>query len=294
MDLLQLKYFESVARTQHMTKSASELHIAQPSLSKAIIRLEKEIGVPLFNREGRNILLNEYGQVFLRRVQRAFRELEAGKKEVRDLLAASNERIIIATDVILLLPDLLKQYSRQYPNVNVIQTVYPTEQMRKLLDNGGIDFCISSPMIDGPELECVELVEEELYIIVPPTHRLADREWVDLHELAGEPFVSMNKGHGFRDMTDQFCYESGFSPNVIFEGGGSLGIVGIVEAGLGISFIPQYVWHRLQNPAVKRVKIREPVCRRKIGLSRRKDRPMTPAMKHFEQTVIDFFSGLFN
>ncbi len=72
MELLQLKYFQTVARLEHMTKAAEELHIAQPSLSKTIARLEKDLGVPLFDRQGRQITLNSFGKVFLKRVERIF------------------------------------------------------------------------------------------------------------------------------------------------------------------------------------------------------------------------------
>lgn len=85
MELQQLKYFQVVARLEHMTKAAEELHITQPSLSITIARLEEALGAPLFDRFGRNIKLNEFGQLFLKRVERIFRELEEGKREVRDL-----------------------------------------------------------------------------------------------------------------------------------------------------------------------------------------------------------------
>lgn len=85
MELLQLKYFQTVARLEHMTKAAEELHIAQPSLSKTIARLEKDLGVPLFDRQGRQITLNPFGKVFLKRVERIFHELSEGEREIKDL-----------------------------------------------------------------------------------------------------------------------------------------------------------------------------------------------------------------
>jgi DNA-binding transcriptional LysR family regulator len=90
MELLQLHYFQTVARLEHMTKAAEELKIAQPSLSKTISRLEEDLGAPLFNRQGRNIRLNQFGKVFLTRVDRIFRELEEGKREIRDMAGLNN------------------------------------------------------------------------------------------------------------------------------------------------------------------------------------------------------------
>lgn len=85
MDLLQLKYFQVVARLEHMTRAAEELHISQPSLSKMISRLEKHLGVPLFDRHGKQIRLNRFGKIFLNRVDRVFAELEEGQYELADL-----------------------------------------------------------------------------------------------------------------------------------------------------------------------------------------------------------------
>jgi DNA-binding transcriptional LysR family regulator len=86
MDLLQLKYFQTVARSEHMTRAAEELHISQPSLSKVISNLEEDLGVPLFERIGRQIKLSHFGKAFLSRVERIFLELEDGKRELSDML----------------------------------------------------------------------------------------------------------------------------------------------------------------------------------------------------------------
>jgi len=85
MDLLQLRYFRVVARLEHMTKAPRSFFIAQPSLSQTIGRLEKEIGVPLFDRHGRVIRLNQFGKAFLEHVETLFRELEEGQRKVQDM-----------------------------------------------------------------------------------------------------------------------------------------------------------------------------------------------------------------
>jgi LysR family transcriptional regulator, transcription activator of glutamate synthase operon len=84
MDLLQLHYFRAVARFEHMKKAAEEFCIAQPSLSKTIHRLEKEMGVPPFDRQGRSLRLNQFGKAFLEHIGKMFRELEEGQRKVRD------------------------------------------------------------------------------------------------------------------------------------------------------------------------------------------------------------------
>ena len=97
MDLLQLHYFRTVARLQHMTMAAEVLNVAQPALSKTIARLERELGVPLFDRQGRRIRLNRYGEAFLDKVDRALNLLEQAKQEVADMAGAEKGTIHLAT-----------------------------------------------------------------------------------------------------------------------------------------------------------------------------------------------------
>lgn len=86
MDLLQLQYFQVVARLENITHAAKELHVAQPSISKTIARLEESLGVPLFERSGRRIRLNRFGEAFLRRVERCFNELNDGQRDLLPML----------------------------------------------------------------------------------------------------------------------------------------------------------------------------------------------------------------
>ena len=107
MDLLQLRYFLVVARREHISKAAEELYIAQPSLSRTIRRLEKEIGVPLFDRRGKSIRLNQFGQAFLEYVEQQFRLLEEGQHKVREMAGLEQGDISLAAASLLWLPDLV-------------------------------------------------------------------------------------------------------------------------------------------------------------------------------------------
>src|SRR5579884_4252519 len=104
MDLLQLRYFQTVARLEHMTQAAQELYISQSSLSKTIIHLEHELGVSLFDRQGRKIQLNQYGKAFLRRVEQVFAALDDGQRELADLAEGKQGQVSLASMSIYLLP----------------------------------------------------------------------------------------------------------------------------------------------------------------------------------------------
>src|SRR5258708_33114532 len=110
MDLLQLKYFQAVAQLEHMTRAAEQLSIAQPFLSQSIAKLEEDLGVPLFDRQGRRIQLNQFGKVFLKRVERVFVELDEGRREVADLAGLEHGLIALAVASTQPLPDLLSAF----------------------------------------------------------------------------------------------------------------------------------------------------------------------------------------
>ncbi|MFC7440471.1 LysR family transcriptional regulator [Laceyella putida] len=292
MEFLQLKYFQTVARLEHMTKAAEELRIAQPSLSKTIARLEEDLGVPLFDRQGRKIKLNSFGKVFLERVERAFNELSEGKRELKDLAGLSQESITLAVSIPRILPDLLGSFLSQYPHVRFQQFLVSTSAMKRQLKNMEIDFCISSVPIEGPEIVWEPLMTEEIFLIVPPGHRLAGRDNIDLHEVKDESFISMNAGYGFRNLTDGFCREAGFIPHIAFEGD-EPGVIGdLVRQGLGITFVPALTLLWNSDPVSKRLRITEPKCQRTIGLGWSKRRYLSSVAQQFRQFVIKYFSNI--
>lgn len=126
MEFLQLYYFQTVARTEHMTKAAEELRIAQPSLSKTIARLEADLGVPLFDRHGRQLRLNSYGKTFLQRVDRVFMEIHEGRRELQDRAGLDKGNITLAVSIPKLLPELLGSFLKEFPDVLIRQRIEST------------------------------------------------------------------------------------------------------------------------------------------------------------------------
>jgi DNA-binding transcriptional LysR family regulator len=292
LEFLQLHYFQTVARLEHMTKAAEQLQIAQPSLSKTIARLEEDLGVPLFDRNGRQIRLNPFGQAFLTRVERAFMELNEGRRELQDLAGLHEGTITLAVTIPRILPDLLGSFLTQYPNVRLRQLIESTSSMRHRLENGEIDLCISSIPIEGRDIEWKPLITEEIFLLAPPGHRLAGRDAIPLEEVKDEPFISMNEGYGFRNLTDGFCREAGFTPNIAFEGDEPNMIGSLVRKGLGVAFVPALSISDLSDPPAVRLRITSPTCQRTIGMAWSNRRYLSLAAQHFQQFIVDFFAKL--
>lgn len=289
MELLQLKYFQTVAKYEHMTKAAKELQIAQPSLSKTISRLEEDLGVPLFDRENRKIKLNQYGKRFLERVEKVFAELNEGKRELAELASFGENNIILAVSISRLLPALLQSFLKENPDVRFQQFLESTSSMKNELEEGSIDYCISSIPIEGHDIIWEPLMTEEIYLIVPPGHRFANRSQIHLHEAKDEAFISMNTGFGFRALTDEFCSIAGFSPYVAFEGD-EPGVIGdLVKQGLGVAFIPEIALIDQKERFTHSLQIIDPFCKRTIGIGWSKRRYLSPAALLFKEFVKKYF-----
>lgn len=292
MDLLQLKYFQTVSRTEHITKAAEELHISQPSLSKIISKLEKDLGVSLFDHKGRQIKLNIYGKAFLPRVNRIFMELEDGMHELSDIKEKESNKVSVAINVMSFFPEICKEYLKLFPSTCIHQASGTLMEIRQQLETGKIDYCISSPPVKAPDIECSNLYTEELCLIVPKEHRFADRKSIQLVAAADEPFVCVKEGSGMRELTENLCSQAGFRPNIAFESDSSSRTAELVTIGFGIALHPAPLRKEPEFDNLIFLHIDKPVCTREIGLSYIKNHYMSKSAKQFKDFTIDYFNKI--
>lgn len=285
MELLQLEYFKAVARLEHVTEAAGSLHVTQSSLSRTIARLEQDLGVPLFDRVGRTVRLNNFGRAFLERVDKALWELEQGRRAVADLAGAEYGTVSLGVNTAHMLPDILHAFRRQHPHVQFHVEQLPTDTMQARLEQGELDFCLSAPPITGPDIVCEPVLTDAIYVIVPPSHRLAELRSIGLAELQDEAFVGLKKGYGMRDLMDQYCQRAGFVPRHTFEGDEPATLRALVRRELGVAFVPGTA--RNYSPREDAVYLRiEPECQRITGLSWHKDRYLFVAAQEFRHMVM--------
>ncbi|HEX4207043.1 MAG TPA: LysR family transcriptional regulator [Ktedonobacteraceae bacterium] len=296
MELLQLKYFLTVARLEHMTRAAEEVGIAQPALSQTIARLEEELGVALFDRVGRNIHLNHFGQAYVQRVERIFEELEQGQRDLKDLADGRQGQVTFALGAAThLLPDLLSTFRKDHPGVHFLLSQHQVNTVTSLvqqLARGGCDLCLSSPPLQQPGITSVPLLTEEILLAFPSTHPLARCSQIRLQEVAQEAFISLKPGHSLRDLTDSFCQQAGFRPRIVFESDEPSTIRGLIRAEQGIAFVPAISWRGSVGPTVMHVTVSEPKCQRTVGLSWLTDRRLSMAAQQFRQFVIEYFAHI--
>lgn len=290
MELLQLQYFVAVARVEHVTEAARSLHVTQSSLSKTIQRLEEDLGVPLFDRVGRKLRLNAFGSQFLRRAEKALFELEQGKQEIRDLSSPDHGTLKLAVTTASTLPSILRMFRKKRPLIQFHVQMLTTREMVSLLHLGEIDFCLSSPPVQEDGIACQIVFLDPILVAVPKGHRLADRGSIPLSELRGESFVGVKKGYGTRDLVDSLCRSAGFAPQYVYEGDEPARLISLVEAEIGIAFIPSTA-KMLRDP-IRYLQVEDDELVREIALLWHKDRYLSRAALDFREVVLDYFGEM--
>jgi DNA-binding transcriptional LysR family regulator len=285
-----LRYFVVAARHEHLGRAAEQLGLSQPTLSRAISRLEKEWNVRLFERSGRRMRLNSVGRMLLIRAERILGELDDARRELSESKAKARQLISIgflATFGVRLIPDLIRRFKAQSAGAEFRLLQGPFPLLHDRLVAGEIDLCLSSPRFVDMNIDWRPLFEEELVIILPRNHRLASRAQIDLSEIAREAVVAMKSGYGLRMYLDDLCREAGFAPQIAFEGEEVTTLHGLVGAGFGVAMVPKGDVKNLE--LVRAVSVRSPICKRMIGLSWRHGRYLPPQADKFKDYIFSAF-----
>ncbi|MNB71701.1 HTH-type transcriptional regulator GltC [compost metagenome] len=291
MDLLHLKYFQTVARTEHITEAAKMLHMAQPALSMIISKLEAELGVPLFDRVGRQIRLNEQGRIYLQRVNAALDSLEEGRRELSAWAGVEEKQVSLAVHSLSELSNVLSPFLKQYPDVQFkIMQASTEEEKLQLLERNEIDFFLTNEMMSTKDVIHVKLATDEMMIAVPPGHRLAGSSRISLTEVTKDGFITLKPGYYHRKLTDEYCRIAGVNPNIVCEGDEPAAICGLIKSGLGIAFLPSR--SSVENPALTYLHIDQLDCRITFYLAWKKERYLSQVAQIFREYVIQHFSAI--
>jgi len=287
MELLQLKYFQALALSEHVTATADALHVTQSSLSKTIQRLEEDVGAPLFDRVGRGLRLNDFGRSFLARAQRALLELDEGRREIADLVSPGHGVVSLAVTTASALPGLLRKFKQEQPNARFHVQMVADEELRQLLERGATDFCLASETVPLPDVEREVLLRDPVVLAVPSGHPLAARTSVTVAELRDEEFVGLREGFRKRQAIDAVCQRHGFSPRYVYEGDEPARINSLVDAGLGIAFVPGT--SRVVGEGVRYLTVDEPALTRELVLLWHRGRHHSSAAHRFHETAREYF-----
>ncbi|WP_413382135.1 LysR family transcriptional regulator [Alkalihalobacillus sp. 1P02AB] len=293
MEFRQIKYFMEVAKREHVTEAADALHVAQSAVSRQLANLEAELGVDLFIRKGRRVKLTPIGKMFFDRMKQAINVIDNARLEVQEYLDPEQGTIRIAFPISMAaytLPSVIVAFRKRYPNVKfqLKQAVYH-ELIQGVID-GDFNMALIGPVpTEHKKVKSQILFTENVVALLPVNHPLANRNTLTLNELQEESFILLPKGFILRDLVVQACHDSGFNPQVSFEGDDIDALKGLVSAGLGLTLIPEITLVDNLPHATIKIPISKPVITRTVGILVSNERQLLPAEKLFYEFLTDFF-----
>lgn len=281
MDLNKLYYFHIVAKHQHVTHAAQELYISQPALTKAMKRLEQDLGVPLLYKQRRGIHLTPYGVHLKAQLENVFSVLDHIPGELEQLKQQTANTIKLNVLVsALITTDAIAAYKAKHPHVNfqVLQEREDTD-CHISISTGIEDFRM-------PDAVRQHVITEGIYLAVPQSGRYAAMDDIDLRSVKDEWFISISHARPFRRISDSFCHEAGFNPKVTFESDFPSAVRNLISAGAGIGFWPAFSFGD-RSGDMKLLPIRTPRCQRKVILRLHRS-PTSAAAEAFYDYLVDY------
>ena len=293
MNLQSMLYFKTVAEFQHYTKAADALFITQPALSKAIRNLECELGVSLFTKSGRNVILTEYGHIFYEYVSRAVNEIDEGVAAIHQMAESDQNTMTLSALVSmcsLYLPDQIQHFKTTHPSCRLLIEYKFTSQIISdvLTQKKELGLC-SDFDPDEPRLRVlnhVTVYREPIGLIVNKSHPLANCSKVSIEQLKNEKFVEyLRTSYGINKVIKEMCEPYGFEPNIVEEGYSDYGVIGAVMSSQKVAIIPASGFLNISSVAMVPLDTPAPITR-EINLIWRKDTHLSFMANAFKDLLV--------
>jgi len=242
MEIQQLRYVCAIAETGSFSRAAEHCHVAQPSLSQQVLKLEEDLGAKLFDRLGRSVRLTEAGRAFLPHARSILHQMDAARTGVADKRTDVRGSVavgVIPTIAPYLLPRYTAAFAKKYPEAKLRIIEETTPVLVESLRNLSIDLAILALPLRHKEFEMFPLRTEPLFAVLPKDHPRAAAKTLALKDLRGEQFVMLRDGHCFRDLSFAACARAHVTPRIAFESGQFSSLLGMVAAGIGVSLVPE-------------------------------------------------------
>lgn len=245
MQLRQLEYFLAVVKEGSFSSAAEALHVVQSGVSAAIRSLERELGVPLFERTARGVVLSDAGTALLPHAHRVLSDVDSAtevvdevRRGVRGTVVAGVLPVVGLVD----LPDAIATFRVSHPQVAVHLHIAGTKNLANQLNEGEVDFALISPAAPlPPDILLTRLGSSPFVGLVPADHELAAREEVSWEDLVDCPFVDSPRGFGNRDLVDQEIARRGLRRQIVVEAPDAWAIPELVGKSVGVALVPSFV-----------------------------------------------------
>lgn len=278
MEMNQIRYFLAASRTLNFTRAARECNVSQPALTKAIRKLEEELGAPLYFREGRKVILSAFGQSMIPHLEQIIRGAEATRIMARNfrLLNRAPLRLgVMSTVGHVRLARFLASFEKCHTGVELSVHETSVGDLIRQLTDGETDLAVVT-LQPGftEEFRTLPLYQERYVVILPPDHKLQEREVIRLSDLSGEPYVD-RLACEMREAVMAVCEDQGIELYARFRSEREDWVQAMVLAGIGFAFMPEF---SVSLPGLLQRPLTQPSVSRDVALLTAPGRPHTPAI----------------
>ncbi len=289
--LKQLEYFCALAKKRNMSRLAEEMYVSQTALSNSIIRLENELGVQLFERKGRNLILNEYGQMFLQFVEPALTSIELGCQAIEHIHQKDSNNISIAIASSTLWGTMIGSFLMENPQYSISQRECRIDPILQKLPHLDVDLVIAGTVdFDSPCLESYEFIRDAVRLYVPLNHPFASRSSIRLAEARNEQFICQPPNTGFSRFSNMLFQKAGFKPNIAAECDYTLRRE-LLRNGVGVVLASDTVLRARFFDNCVPVLVEDDYAVRGMSCFWLKDRPLSKAAEEFLDFLITYYAN---
>lgn len=247
MELRQLRYMLMIAEEKNFSRAAEKLYIAQPHLSQSILKLEKQLGVRLFDRSTTPVRLTYAGELFAAKARQILNLQEELSRQMEDIIEDESGRLSVGISTIrgsTVLPLVLPVFHELFPKVEISLKEGTSQDLENWLNKGVTDLTITNLPLGKGDFSYEVVLEEEVLLAASPGHLLvearknqpASEAYVALRDLREEPFILLHQGQGLRHIADLLFLRAGFRPKILLETRSSETALGLAAAGMGLTF----------------------------------------------------------
>ncbi len=291
-----LRWFQQVADGVTVTEVAELYLVTQPTVSRALARLEEEVGTPLLVKSGRILRPTHAGSVFKGHVDSFMHRLDDGLAAVNELATPETGTVTVAFQQSLgtwLVPTLISRFRGQYPQVQFRLEQSHDALGSSLVAGGSVDLELTARRPRNPDVHWERLFSQPMGLALPADHRLAGQPAISLAEVAEEHFLMMRPAWELRALCDRLCAAAGFTPTVAFEADDLSVVLGLVVAGLGVAIVP--ITETDADPAGVAahavVRLADEGAYRNVGIAWSRTRRLLPSAELFRLAVMRFRKG---
>lgn len=256
----QLLAFITVVDKKSFTRAAESLHLTQSAVTSAVKSLENKLNTKLLDRTNKFIRLTKSGEIVYYHGKEIINDYKRIERLIYELHHSASGILKIGASFTFgeyILPKLLGEFTKQYPNIHPEISIRNSRRVMNQLLKDELDLAIIEGNLDRPQLPLHAFAEEEMTIILPPNHPLANREEVSLEELSNEVWIIREEGSGTREANDRLFRDHSFTPKMTRTFGSPQIIKESVEAGLGIALLSKSVIRKeLQTNTIKPIRIK--------------------------------------